>query len=112
MANNMSMTYNEQKKVWRFLNSDAPAREIFLTPEELEFIINSRKRERWYNDLHNQIIYDEDNLDFSTISKAEFISLCLDDIDSNVEIYGYDDYDPDAEDIVFSVAQENGMWRD
>ena len=108
---NMSLTWDEQKRVYRFFNGNAPAREIFMTAEEVNFIVESRKRERWRYDIENQIEYDEDNIDFSETTKEEFIALCFEEIDSNIEIYG-DDWEPTIEDIVFDVANENGIWRD
>lgn len=108
---NMSLTWDDQKRVYRFFNGNAPAREIFMTAEEVNFIEQSRKRERWSYDIENQIEYDEENLDFSETTRKEFIDLCFEEIDSNIDIYG-DDWEPTIEDIVFDVANENGIWRD
>ena len=109
---NMSLTWDEQKRVYRFFNGNAPAREIFMTAEEVNFIVQSRERERWGYDISDQIEYDEDNLDFSETTRNEFIDMCLEDIDARIEIYGVDNYEPDIEEIVFDVANDNGIWRD
>ena len=112
MTDNMSMTYDEQKAVWRFFNGEAPAKEIFLTHQEAKFIAMSLKRDKWRYDLMDQTEYDSDNIDFSgEISEEKFIDLCMEEIDCNVDLYG-DDYEPDIEEIVFDVANDNGIWRD
>ena len=111
MATNMSMEWYDDKAAWRFFNGDAPAREIWLTNKEANFIAMALKHDRWRYDLMNQIVYDEDSLDFSKVTMQEFIDLCIEEIDSNIEIYG-DEWEPDVEDIVFDVAHENEIWRD
>ena len=111
MANNMSMEWHDEKSAWRFFNGDDPAREIWLTNEEANFIAMALKHDNWHYDIMNQCEYDEGNLDFSETTQEEFIGLCFEEIDSNIEIYG-DDWEPDIEEIVFDVANENGIWRD
>ena len=65
------------------------------------------------NEILNEIDLNEDNLTIDTPNaRKEFIGLCLEEIDSKLEIYGEDYYDPDIEQIVFDVAQDHVLWRD
>ena len=90
MATNMSMEWYDDKAAWRFFNGDAPAREIWLTNKEANFIAMALKHDRWRYDLMNQIVYDEDSLDFSKVTMQEFIDLCIEEIDSNIEHCAFD----------------------
>lgn len=114
----MKMEWHDSVAAWRFCNTDSdkpvcrPEREIWLTNEEAQFIAKALKRQQWRYDIENQIEYDEDNLDFSETSRNEFIDMCLEDIDARIEIYGVDNYEPNIEEIVFDVAQDNDIWRD
>lgn len=104
----MRMIWNESRNAWRFEDG---ANCFWLTNEEAHFIANTLKRQQWRYKIENQIEYDKDNLDFSETTQEEFVDLCFEEIDSNIEIYG-DDWEPTIEDIVFDVANENGIWRD
>ena len=86
---------------------------LVLNWDEMKAIESFLRHRSWTAEIINQMEYDEDNLDFdSSEARQNFVNLCLEEIDSNLEIYGRDSYDPDIEQIVFDVAQNNGLWRD
>lgn len=84
---------------------------VQLSINELGFIAHAIEKNKWRYGMIDQIEYDEDNLDFSEISKEKLIDLCMDDIEFRYEIYSLGN-DIDYGGILFDVAQENGMWRD
>lgn len=111
MSNMMSLEWIADKACWRFINRNNPAREVFFSPAEIGFIEHSLERNAWQSGIAEQVEYDEDNLDFSTITREEFIDMCDDELQNRWEICS-DIGDPDYGGIVFDVAQENGIWRD
>lgn len=104
----MNLTWVAEKASWKFNNGE---RELFFSPEEISFIEHAMERVGWEASLEEQIDYDSDNLDFSSISRDEFVRLCVDEMQSrweNSDNYG----EPDYGGIVFDIAQDNEIWRD
>ena len=110
MKNNMSLEWVADKACWRFFNGDAPAREIFLSPAEISFIEHALEQNAWKAELEMEIDSNDDSLDFGEISKADFLDLCMDEMESKWECQTLFD-NPDYQEIVFDVANENGIWR-
>lgn len=103
----MTLTYNEQKAVWEFINGE---KKLELTGSELGFISHQVERNGWADCIESEIDQDEDNLIFENMSRDEFIDLCLDELESKWENMTLDN-EPDYEGVVFDVANENGVWR-
>lgn len=82
-----------------------------LTEEECGCVVDYFRAGVWRNELNDAIDEDEDYYDFSKMSREYFLSLCFEEIYSKREIYG-DTYAPDFSSIVFSIAKQNGIWRD
>lgn len=86
---------------------------LILNWDEMKAIESFLRHRSWTVEIINQMDFDEDNLDLNgTEDRQKFVDMCLDEITANLEIYGEDYYEPNIEQIVFDVAQENGLWRD
>ena len=85
--------------------------EVLFSYKEINFIEYELEKLSWRSGMEDQIEYDEDDIDFSEISKEEFLDLCMEDLESRAENMTLGN-DIDYGGIVFDVAQENGMWRD
>ena len=108
MENKMALTWNTEKAIWEFTND---TRIVPLTANELSFIQHAVERNGWESGLDDAINDDEDNLDLDMMSRDELIELCMDELESKWECRTLDS-DPDYAEILFDVAQENGIWRD
>lgn len=85
---------------------------LTLNWDEMKAVESFLRHRSWTVEIINQMDFDEDNLDLNgTEDRQKFVDLCLDEIACNLEIYGEDYYEPNIEQIVFDVAQENGIWR-
>ena len=87
---------------------------VALTWKEFNFLAQEMEKMRFRDKLKDEINIEDDfgNLDFSRISKEEFVSLCMDEALSKYEIYG-DSFDSiDIEDLVFDLAQEYSVWKE
>lgn len=105
--------YVEECEYNKFALNSPEGTMLVLNWDEMKAIESFLRHRSWTAEILNQMEYDEDNLDlFGSEDQQNFVNLCLEEIDSNLEIYGGDSYDPDIEQIVFDVAQNNGLWRD
>ena len=80
--------------------------------EEMKAVVDFMKVRRWKGKLADQVDrdIDEESLRFDTEDdRDDFLALCMEDIESRAAIYS-DDFVPNFEDVVFDVAQENGVW--
>ena len=103
---NMSLSFNNG--VWEFVSEN---RTILLTPAEISFLAHSLERSAWEAEISLEIDSNEDNIDFSEVTKDELVDACLDELESKWEL-GTLNNEPDYQCVVFDVAQENGWWRD
>ncbi len=85
---------------------------VGFTFDEIKFIQDELETELWRSKLEDQIDINSENLDYiSSISPDEFFDLCMGALVEKKALYG-DDFVPDYEEVVFDVAQENGVWLD
>lgn len=89
---------------------DGKTVEIELTQNEKCLAYEEIRRETWIACIRNQIVWNADNLRFTEdFDEEDFVSECMDQVD---EEYYADDYDSQAEEIVFSQAELNCIWVD
>lgn len=89
---------------------DGKTVEIELTQNEKCLAYEEIRRETWLYCIREQIEKNADNLRFTEdFDEEDFVSECMDQVD---EEYYSDDYDVQAEEIVFSQAELNCIWVD
>ena len=82
--------------------------EIELTKTEMSLVYEEVRRDTWISCIRHQIEMNSENLRFTEdFDEEDFVSECMDEVD---EEYYADDYDAQAEEIVFSQAQLNDVW--
>jgi len=82
--------------------------EIVLTPAEMSLAYEEIRRDTWESCIRHQIEINSENLRFTEdFDEEDFVSECMDEVD---EEYYADDYDTQAEEIVFSQAELNDIW--
>ena len=82
--------------------------EIVLTPAEMSLAYEEIRRDTWESCIRHQIEMNSENLRFTEdFDEEDFISECMDEVD---EEYYADDYDVQAEEIVFNQAELNDIW--
>ena len=108
----MAEYYVEECEYNKFVLNRPDGTHMTLTFEEMKAIESFMRHRRWLAEIINQMDFDAGNLDIdSDEDRDHFVNMCLDEIRSDIEIYGEDGYDPCIEKIVFDVAQDNGLWR-
>lgn len=81
---------------------------IELTKTEMSLAYEEVRRDTWLSCIRHQIEMNSENLRFTEdFDEEDFVSECMDEVD---EEYYADDYDAQAEEIVFSQAQLNDVW--
>lgn len=108
MATKMELNYLPESAVYEFVTEN---RTILLTSVEISFLSHALEKNAWRAGIDFEIDSNEDNLDFGTMSREELIELCVDDLENRWEC-GYLNNEPDYQEVVFDMAQENGIWRD
>lgn len=82
--------------------------EIELTKTEMSLAYEEVRRDTWLSCIRHQIEMNSENLRFTEdFDEEDFVSECMDEVD---EEYYVDDYDAQAEEIVFSQAELNDVW--
>ena len=82
--------------------------EIELTKTEMSLAYEEVRRDTWLSCIRHQIEMNSENLRFTEdFDEEDFVSECMDQVD---EEYYADDYDVQAEEIVFSQAELNDVW--
>lgn len=82
--------------------------EIELTKTEMSLAYEEVRRDTWESCIRHQIEMNSENLRFTEdFDEEDFVSECMDEVD---EEYYADDYDAQAEEIVFSQAELNDVW--
>ncbi len=82
--------------------------EIELTKTEMSLAYEEIRRDTWESYIRHQIEMNSENLRFTDdFDEEDFVSECMDQVD---EEYYSDDYDVQAEEIVFSQAELNDVW--
>ena len=81
-----------------------------LTHEECNCIAEYFRHSEWRGNLEEAIDEDEDQYDFSEISREEFLDMCIEDMQEKYECCSLGE--PDYADIVFGVAEDNGIWKE
>lgn len=82
--------------------------EIELTRNEMCLAYEEIRRDTWESCIRHQIEMNSQNLRLTEdFDEEDFVSECMDEVD---EEYYADDYDAQAEEIVFSQAQLNDIW--
>ncbi len=82
--------------------------EIELTKTEMSLAYEEVRRDTWLSCIRHQIEMNSENLRFTEdFDEEDFVSECMDEVD---EEYYADDYDAQAEEIVFSQAELNDVW--
>lgn len=102
----MELTYMENG--YYQLNSEN--RTVLLTYGECKCIVDYFRRLGWRGMLNAAIDNDEDHYDFSKISREEFLDMCIEEIQ-----WKYDAgtlHEPEYDDIVFDMAEGNGVWKE
>ena len=87
---------------------------VAMTWKEYNFLQQEMEKNKFRNKIAEQVDFEEeeDNLDFSRLTKEEFIDMCMDDAMSKYECYGDSFEDIDPSDIVFDIAQEQAVWKE
>lgn len=85
--------------------------EVKFSYKEVNFIEHELTKNNWRNGIDEQIDYDEENIDFTEHSRDELINWCVDELESKFE-NSYDFGEPDYAEILFDIAQDNGMWKE
>ena len=82
--------------------------EIELTKTEMSLAYEEVRRDTWESCIRHQIEMNSENLRFTEdFDEEDFVSECMDEVD---EEYYADDYDVQAEEIVFNQAELNDIW--
>lgn len=82
--------------------------EIELTRNEMSLAYEEIRRDTWESCIRHQIEMNSENLRFTEdFDEEDFVSECMDEVD---EEYYADDYDVQAEEIVFNQAELNDVW--
>lgn len=82
--------------------------EIELTKTEMSLAYEEVRRDTWESYIRHQIEMNSENLRFTEdFDEEDFVSECMDEVD---EEYYSDDYDTQAEEIVFNQAELNDVW--
>ena len=82
--------------------------EIKLTRTEMSLAYEEIRRDTWESCIRDQIEKNSENLRFTEdFDEEDFVSECMDEVD---EEYYTDDYDVQAEEIVFNQAELNDIW--
>ena len=82
--------------------------EIELTRNEMCLAYEEIRRDTWESCIRHQIEMNSQNLRLTEdFDEEDFVSKCMDEVD---EEYFSDDYDSQAEEIVFNQAELNGLW--
>lgn len=109
----MDKYFVEETEGNRFIVNRPNGSWVVLEFDEMKAIESFMKMRRWKEKLREQIDRDneEGSLDINDeVEEEHFVLLCEEDLANRYEDVG-DNYQPCFEDIVFDVAQENGMWR-
>ena len=84
--------------------------EIELTKTEMSLAYEEIRRDTWESCIRHQIEMNSENLRFTEdFDEEDFVSECMDEVD---EEYYTDDYDVQAEEIVFNQAELNDIWAE
>lgn len=84
--------------------------EIELTRNEMCLAYEEIRRDTWESCIRHQIEMNSENLFFTEeFDEEDFVSECMDEVD---EEYYTDDYDAQAEEIVFNQAKLNDVWTE
>ena len=84
--------------------------EIELTKTEMSIAYEEIRRDTWESCIRHQIEMNSENLRFTEdFDEEDFVSECMDQVD---EEYYTDDYDAQAEEIVFNQAELNDIWTE
>ena len=82
--------------------------EIELTKTEMSLAYEEVRRDTWESCIRHQIEMNSENLRFTEdFDEEDFVSEFMDEVD---EEYYADDYDTQAEEIVFNQAELNDVW--
>ena len=82
--------------------------EIELTRTEMSLAYEEIRRDTWESCIRHQIEMNSENLRFTEdFDEEDFVSECMDEVDDE---YYTDDYDAQAEEIVFNQAELNDIW--
>ena len=82
--------------------------EIELTRNEMCLAYEEIRRDTWESCIRHQIEMNSENLRFTEdFDEEDFVSECMDEVD---EEYYADNYDTQAEEIVFNQAKLNDVW--
>ena len=83
--------------------------EIELTKTEMSLAYEEIRRDTWLSCIRHQIEMNSENLRFTEdFNEEDFVSECMDEVDKE---YYSDDYDVQAEEIVFNQAELNDIWE-
>ena len=82
--------------------------EIELTKTEMSLAYEEIRRDTWESCIRHQIEMNSESLRFTEdFDEEDFVGECMDEVD---EEYYADDYDVQAEEIVFNQAELNDIW--
>lgn len=83
-----------------------------LTGAEIAMAWEEQQRKIWRCGIEGAIENNSENLRFGTeYTMEEFVNECMEEFDIDDDLYSYAD-EKNYEEIVFSVAESNGVWVD
>jgi hypothetical protein len=95
-------------KITREINGETV--EIELTNNELNLAYEVMKRMIWKTNLEDAIAKNSDNLRFTEFATREdFLAECMDEMEDR---HYADDYEEECDEIVFDMAETDGIWID
>lgn len=85
--------------------------EFTLTSAEIYELQSHFRKLDWRSSIEERIDMDEEYLDFSKMSREEFVEECLAEAEEKWEYY-FEFGEETLNDIVYEKAQELEIWRD
>ena len=104
------MNYEENRNGTGYVFTRDNGEQIEFTPVEIGFVFHEMERCYWRGNIENAIERCIEQFDFDKMDEDEFVQCCLDELESKWENDMLDD-DPDFDEVVFEIAQDNGIWR-
>ena len=84
-------------------------KKITLTANELEDAYHEHRKNEWIKSMGNAIgrAESDGSLRYGVISEEDFFAECVDEMEA---MYGPDDWDAQCDEVLFSCANDAGIW--
>lgn len=102
------MKYESTDLGFTFTRDDGE--KVKFAPDEITFILHEIEKRQWEGSIYNAIDLADGCIDFDSMTEEEFKQYCMDELQSKYECQTLES-NPDFDELVFDIAQENGMWR-